>query len=617
MLLDAIIVTSDAKYSPTLYEARKVASKNFFNDVKTAYMMKSAFKVYGINDRITTPLVFKYHGKIVKIPGTEKPAILHISLPTNIKVKNISSFWAGKTWHRPTRWGNKYLSWKNTGTEVVNGIKHQKYEIYLYCLSLSCTVFVQADRATLQRDSKFSCNYFLEYKGKKQLVETVPLRTVMLKPTTAFKTILIGPAGGNATAFYEAFPNIAADMVFSGLNVINASHIKPDVSGDRWKKFRNQCIQHKISILGEHSPFYGAFRIKDPQFQAVKLNGKRDPQRPSLCVNADNPAYRKNLNYLTEQCQQGVTGMVMDDEHFNQKKDVFDYNPLTKAQFKVYLKPLGITYIDPAIIVKAKQQYATQYKAWVDFKCDRMIDRYRQYRQAYLKGFATAPSSTTFGKKLFIAQILKNNTAEESKINSYWDYKKLAAFCDYISPMIYTYGGIKDSAEVGNIIAMYNRYIGKKVIAPTLLCEHSGFGDIALTQKKMFKYQTLECLMQQSKLILFWKSAAVYNPLNLQYISEAIRWAAPYEDIILNGSKYTGAVSPQQWVRIKALKLDNYILLYVANYRNLQSKTATINFNSPIKSILEIGTGKELTNNNNSLTVNFKSDRGKLFLITQ
>jgi len=108
---------------------------------------------------------------------------------------------------------------------------------------------------------------------------------------------------------------------------------------------------------------------------------------------------------------------------------------------------------------------------------------------------------------------------------------------------------------------MYNNYAGRNVIAPTLLCEHSGGGDIDLTQKKMFKYQILECLMQQSRLIMFWKGAAVYNPINLQHISEAIRWAAPYENIILNGKKYKEAFSAQQWLRIKGLKLDNKISL--------------------------------------------------------
>jgi hypothetical protein len=617
MLLDAIMVTSDARYAPTLYEAKKVADKKIFMDIKTAHAVKSAFKVYGISEQVTTPLEFRYYGQIVKISDSENPAILHVSLPANIKVKNISSHWAGKTWNRPKRWGNKYLTWQQTGSEVINGIKYNQYKLYLYYLSLSYTVFVQAEKATLTKGSKFSCQYFLEYKGKKQLTETVPLHTVIMKPTKAFTTILIGPAGGNATAFYEEFPDIATDMAFTGLNLINAWHIKPNISGSRWKKFRNQCIQNRIAILGELSPFYAGFRIKDPQVRAVNLNSEIDSLRPALSVNKDNPAFHKNLEYLIAQGQQGITGMVLDDEHFNQKKDEFDYNPLTKEQFRNYVKPLGIKYIDPVTIVKAKKQYATQYKAWVDFKCDRMVDRYRQYQQAYLKGFAAASSSTTFGKKLFIAQIFKNSSPEESKVNSYWDYKKLAAFCDYISPMIYTYQGIKDSAEVGNTIEMYNSYIGKKIIAPTLLCEHSGFGDIDLIQKKMFKYQTLECLMQQSKLIMFWKGAAVYNPINLQYISEAIRWAAPYEKIILNGNEYKGAFSPQRWVRIKGLKLGNHILLYVANYRNLQSKTATINFKSPIKSVLEVGTGQELIKNNNSFIVNFKSDRGKLFLITQ
>jgi hypothetical protein len=622
MLLDAIVVTSDSKYAPLQYEAKKAAEKIFFADIKTAHVMKSIYKVYGISDKVTTPLVFHYQGKMVKIPNDQKSAVFHVAIPDNILVKNISSVWAGKTWNRPDRWGNKYLTWKKTGTKLIDGVNHSNYEIYLYNLGLYYTIFVQADKTTFQEGKKLSCKYYLEYKGKKQLVETVPLRTVALKASKAFKTIMIGPAGGNGRGFYESFPDIAKDMVFSGMNVINPWHLSPNESGGRWEKLRKQCLENKIMILGEYSPFHGSFAIKDKKFQAVSLSGKSvygrsAGGRPALCINEESEAFRKALNYLSDQGRQGVTGMVLDDENFNQKKDKFDYSDITKRQFKKYLEKQKIAYVDPVLIVKNKKKYASLYKAWVDFKCDCMVEMYRKYKKAYLKGFVEAPSSTTFGKKLFIAQILKNKTAEESRINSYWDYKKLAAVCDYISPMIYTYQGVKDSAQIGDIIEMYNKYIGKKVIAPTLLCEHSGFGNVDITQKRMFKYQILESLMQQSKIIFFWYGSAVYNPINSQYISEAIRWGGPYEDIILNGKEYKGIFSTQKWARIKGLKLGKRILLYVANYRNSISKKAQIKLNFKVKSILEIGTDKKLPVKNNSFSVDFKSDRGKLFLITQ
>lgn len=617
MLLDAVLVTTDSKYAPLKYEAEKAASKNFFADIQTPHMIKSIFKVYGISDKVSTPLSFTYKGKIVKIFGDQKPAVFHVSIPANIKVKNITSHWAGKNWKRPERWGDKYLTWKKTGTENVDGVKYNKYEIYLYYLSLYTTVFVQADKRNFRAGDKLFCRYYLEYKGKKQLLETVPLRTVALKATKAFKTILIGPAGGNSRAFYQEFPDLAKDMVFSGMNVINPWHANPKQDGSHWKKIRDQCIENKIIILGAYSPFYGAFGVKDKKFQAVSLDGKSDSHRPALCINKGNAAFRKVMKHISDQSSQGVTGMVFDDEHFNQAKDKYDYNPLTKELFRKYSIKHGITYIDPVLIVRDKKKYKEQYKAWVDFKCDRMVNLYREYQKAYLKGLAQSTSSSTFGKKIFIAQILKNKTPEESRINSYWDYKKLAEFCNYISPMIYTYQGIKDSAQVGDTIAMYNKYIGKKVIAPTLLCEHGGFGDVDMTQKKMFKYQILESLMQQSKMILFWAGASVYNPVNSQHISEAIRWASPYEDIILNGKEYKGIFSPQKWLRIKGLKFNKHILLYVANYRNSITQKVQIKFKDKIKSILEIGTGKQLRINNNSFSVDFESDRGKLFLVTQ
>jgi hypothetical protein len=617
MLLDAIVVTTDSKYAPNQYEAKKAVAKNFFTDVKTPHTMKSVFKVYGISDKVSTPLTFRYHGKIVKVPGEQKPAVFHVSLPVSVRVKNITSHWAGKTWNKPTRWGKKYLTWEKTGSETIDGIKHNKYEVYIYYLSLTYTFFVQADEANFQAGRKLSCKYYLEYNNKKQLVETLPLRTVTLKATKAFKTILIGPAGGNTRSFYEEFPDIGKDMGFSGLNVINGWHIYPKRDGNSWKKFRDQCIKNKIVIMGEHSPFFGTFGIKDKKFRAVSLKGKSIYHRPALAINKDSESFRKNLEHLVQSGREGVTGMVLDDENFNQKKDEFDYNPLTKELFKKYCTKQGINYVAPKVIIKDKKKYAAQYNAWVDFKCDCMVEMYRDFQKAYLKGVAEAPSSSTFGEKLFIAQILKNRTPEESKVNSYWDYKKIATVCNYISPMIYTYQGIKNSAQVGDVIEMYNKYIGKKVIAPTLLCEHSGFGDIDITQKKMFKYQILESLMQQSKMILFWYGSSVYNPVNTQHISEAIRWTAPYEDIILNGKEHKGASSSQQWLRIKGLKLGKRILLYVANYRNNPDKKAEINLNNKIKSVLEIGTGQQLIINNSSFTVDFNSDRGKLFLVTQ
>ena len=616
MLLDAVIVTTDSKYAPNQYEARKVAEKNFFADIETPHLIKSVFKVYGISNKVITPVTFRYHGKIVKVPGDQKPAVFHVSIPANIKIKNITSHWAGKTWNKPTRWGKKYLTWKKTGSETINSIKHNKYEVYIYYLALTYTFFVQADEDNFQAGRKLSCKYYLEYNGKKQLVETLPLRTLNLKSTKAFKTILIGPAGGNTRSFYEEFPDIAKNMVFNGMNVINGWHAYPKRDGESWKKFRNQCINNKIRIIGEHSPFFGTFGIKDKKFRAVSLKGKSVYHRPALSINEESTSFRQNLEHLTESGRQGLTGMVLDDENFNQKKDDFDYNPLTIEKFKKYALEHNINYVDPKLIIKDKKKYAAEYKAWVDFKCDSMVEMYSKFQKAYLKGVSEAPSSSTFGEKIFIAQILKNRTPEESKINSYWDYKKLAAVCNYISPMIYTYQGIKDSAQVGDIIEMYNKYIGKKVIAPTLLCEHGGFGDVDMTQKKMFKYQIIESLMQQSKIILFWYGSSVYNPVNTQYISEAIRLTSPYEDIILNGKEYKGA-SSAKWVRIKGLKLGNKILLYVSNYRNSISKKAQIKLNSKLKSVLEIGTGKQLSINNNSLTVDFKSDRGKLFLISQ
>ena len=614
MLIDAVLVTTDSKYTPQVYEAREASDSSFFKDVETPHAIKSVFKVYGISNKVTTPLWFKYYGKTVKVANDKKPAVFHISLPANIEIKNISSHWAGQKWNKPDRWGNKYLSWKETGSEIIDGIKHNKYEIYLYYLSLTYYVFVKAEKDNFQAGKKLSCNYYLEYNGKKQLVESLPLINTHLKATKAFKKIMIGPAGGNGRAFYEEYPEISQDMQFSGMNIINGWHLSPKRDGIQWQNFRNECIDNNISILGEYSPFYGIFGIKEARYRAVDINGKVDSHRPALAIDESSASFRKTLEHLTNQGRQGITGMVLDDENFNQNKDKFDYNQLTLEKFKKYCQEHRAKYIDPKVIINDKKKYAAEYKLWVNFKCDCLVEMYRNYKKAYLKGINESSTSSTFGEKLLIAQILKNNSPEESKINTYWDYKKLASVCDYISPMIYTYEGYEASGRVGDIVEMYNNHIGRNAIAPTLLCEHYGFGDVSMPNKVMYKYQILECLMQKSRIILFWYGCSVYNPLNSQYISEAIRLAAPYENIILNGTKFSN-FSAQNWVRVKGLKLDNKILLYVANYRNSIDKIANIKLNKQIKSILEIDTGKTLKIENNSFEVNFKSDRGKLFLI--
>lgn len=365
-------------------------------------------------------------------------------------------------------------------------------------------------------------------------------------------------------------------------------------------------------VFGECSPMYNT-PLSKPDCM-VTLDGAIKQGYPSLSLDKDNAAVKAACSFIEDIAADGL-GLVLDDEHTNQLKDTADYNPAMKKLFEENLKTKGMNYVDPVTVVKSKESYPALYSAWVDFRCERMVNFYRLYRQAYLAGFAKSGGKYTFGKTMFIPQILMNNTTLESKTNSYWDYKALAEYSDYISPMIYTYQGIEDCARVGDTLKMYNDYIGRKIMAPTLLAGHSEFGEINLLQKPMIKYQIFESLMHQAKIIMFWVAPAPMDPLNLQYISDAIRQAGPYEDIILNGKQIKLNASPE-WVRVKALQFEKQVLIYVANYRNDVSLNAKIRLPGHAVKVLDIESGNQVTVKNDSFETDFRSSRGKIFLAT-
>lgn len=614
LLLDALLVTTDALYMPEKFEAKPLADPDFFTDTRHPYAMVSDYKIYGISSQVHTPLLFSYQGAIQKIPGDQPPAIFHVELPENIELTHVSSHWAGQTWNVADRWGERFLTWKKTGSGRRDDITYQHYEISLYYLANTCTLFVKGGAGALHPGQAAAGYYALEYQNERQLTEKLPLVWVDLEPAPAFKTILIGPAGGNGRDLYQEFPGLAEDMRFRGMNIINAWHLQPAAQPQMWKKFRDDCHAANIVIAQAHSPFYGIFEIQEKQYQALSLSGTSSRHRPALAIDENSPSLQKTLEHLKSQGRQGITGIVLDDENFNRQKDNFDYNPLTLKKFEDYLQQRGHTYVDPRTFVQNQNQHPELYRLWVEFKCEAMVALYRRYQQAFLEGVRAAPSSSTLGKSLFIPQILVDRTPEESKINTFWDYRKLAEVCDFISPMIYTYDGIRSSARVGDHIEMYNAYIGRQAIVPTLLCEHGGFGQVEPDQKAMFTYQIYEALMQQSRIVLFWHGHSVFNPINSQYISQAIRCAAPYEDIILNGSAYTGLQAPE-WLRVKALKLDRRILLYAANYRNPQAQEAKISV-AGVRKVLDVSSNREIPITADTFVADFTNTHGKLFLLT-
>ncbi len=613
MLIDAILITDDPAYEPLGFEAAKASDNNFFKDIDTPNTIKTVYNFNGVSDKIVSPLMFTfYNDNDRQIKSGDKPAILRIALPKTIQVVGATAHWGGVSWGHEPFWGDKRLSWGEKGFQTINGVDCNVYEFYYYFLGLTTTLFIKADSRDFKHRQKYIGEYQLEFNGIKQPMENLVLDAVELKPAKAFKNIWVG-FDGLTPSFYFDYPQLSEAITFSGINLLNPWHTYINYNNNNlFEKFADKCLENRIMILGECSPLYNVPLTKAEQM--VTLEGATKQGYPSLALDQHSPAVQSTCRNIEEVASCGF-GLILDDEHTNMLKDSADYNPAMKKLFEEYLRKQGLAYVDPVTVVKNKGSYASLYSAWVDFRCEQMIAFYRLYRPAYLKGFSKSGGKYTFGQPMFIPVIAMDDTAMGSKVNSYWDYKELAQYSDYISPMIYTYGGIEDSAKVGDTIKMYNDHIGRKITAPTLLAGHSGVGEVPLLQKPMIKYQIFESLMQQSKVIMFWVAPEPMNPLNLQFISDAIRQAGPYEEIILNGQQIKINASPE-WVRVKALQLNKQILIYVANYRNDISQKAKVRLPGKAVKVLDSETGNAVPLTDNSFETDFRSSRGKLFLAT-
>ena len=610
MLIDAILLTDDAAFEPVGFEAAKFSDKKLFTDIRVPSFVKALYRYNGVSSEIISPIPFWfYNEKNRQIKTGDKPAIIHILLPKHIEIKWITSHWGGVNWGRPEKWGEHRLAWRKTGSETFCGEQCNKYEVDFYFLGLTTTLYVRATNAGFVPGRDYYGQYYLEFNGKKQPPLKLSLTNVRLKPVRAFKTIRIGISGEPISSFYYDYPDMIKTLKFVGFNILNPWHTRQR-SGNL-EKFSNACLKNDIMLVGQLSPFLGYFAQKDSRKRCVTIDGETG-RGPSLSLTASDPALTRNCEYVEQIAADGF-GITMDDENTNQKKDLIDYHPDTIKLFKTCLRKHGLPFVAPATIVKDKKTYSRHYAAWVDFRCDRMIEFYRLYRQAYLRGFKKSKGKYTFGKTMMIPMIVRNCSPRESRENSLWDYKKLAAYSDYISPMLYI-DRLRDTAFIGDTVKMYNDYIGKKIIVPTLTAGYTGC-EVIPQDKPILKYEIFEALLQQSKIVLFWSAIPVLNPLNVKYISEAIDELRPYEEIILRGREYAGAQPKQQWARVKGLELDGRILLYAANYRNPVSEKVTITVKEKIKSVLEISTGKQIPVINNSFPVSFETARGKLFLV--
>ncbi len=564
LLADALVFTTDANYTPDKFEARERGG-DFFTDLKIPVMLNPDYAVNGIGQGFVSPLVFRF------VTPDNKPVAqlgaMQIRLPAGVTLHGVTSQWAGLNWKGRAP---EFLTLKETAE--ADGRK--SYDIGFSHISLSVTLFLEATSA-----ESVQLEYSFVMYGVNQPWSTVNLEPVRIADTPAFRQIRVGPAGENFRGFFTDYPGLPELCRRFGINLLNPWHLYPAQYPGLWQGFSAQAAANGIRIIGEHSPRLGA---PPEDERAIGLDGKPD-RKPSILVRPDSAWVKQDLDKIAE-LGKYVDTIVIDDENTNMAGDRIDYHPELLAMFR---ESTGVT-TPVREIVGDRQRYRREYEQWVDFKCEMMSRHYQLYLEAARRHNPNAK---------LIPQIVRDRSPEELRRSSFWDYRKLTRYVDRISPMIYTYQGIRDSALVGDTIAMHSRELGRPVAVPTLLSGHTGFGQVPTDEKPMYKYQLWECLMERADTVLYWNSAAFFNPVNLRHVADGIRTAVPYEEFFLKGTPVEISDHPD-WLRIKALRLGKQLLVYAANYRNDRSLTATVTLPG----------GKKLD-------IDFKPDRARFYLI--
>ena len=616
--LDAILLTTAADVRPTQLEARDGADKAFFTDLRS-HEIHAAYRHNGVSAQVTCPLVFRPYplGRSAFFVKPEQRAVCHLIVPDPVDVLAVSSHFVGARWKSAR--AHKHVALHELERTRLGEHAATHYTIDISYMGLDVVAFVKARAEGFEPGRTLKGQYWLEFDGDKQTPAELTLHLVEVPAAKSFSRIFIGPAGGNATCHYVDYPEFTQALRHAGMNICNPWWLDTRLEAHRdiVSAFLKECRDAGITVIDEHSPFFGTFGPHPKQESedfAVTRQGKRS-HHPSLLVG--DATLGRNLDRLRNIAAVGIQGVIIDDESYNQQGDELDYSARCKAAFREYLaRTSKLQYEDPLLIVENKAEKPELYKAWVDFKCRCVLDRYGAYRKAFEDGLREASAEP--GRTFFIAQILRNKTPEESRTNTYWDYRLLADYCTHISPMIYTYGGIRYAGTVGDVVAMYTDEVGRNIIAPTLLAGHNDFGEVRLTEKPMIKYEIMEALIHKAPGIFFWNTAGTMNALNLAQVSEGIRLTQPYEDIFLDGARFKAlSVLPADAARVRALKLGPRLLVYVARYSGDASAKATVRLDQGrVVRILDVAAGNTVQGDGNGFSTDFITDRGKLFLLT-
>jgi len=619
--LDALFLTSDISYKPEKLDfTGKIPEKTpMLIDIKSdeKVLLLGEYKIFGITDSFPVPLNLRiYPQKGFKdIREIDSPAYVYLALPPCIEITGFTSHWAGKDWKTSSSAGNMDL--KKEGEKKIEGVNYNLYSISVYRLYSFIQVFIKCAEGKLEDGKKTSVYFWLKDGTLETNPQKMTLEMVSLSPAKKMlKNIFIGPMGGHMRSFFRDYHELPDILVFCGMNIVNtwgaSSIYKENVEIN--KEFIKKCNGKGIAVIDEISPFGSQYKPSP----ALTIEGKSHKYSPALYQDKDSPAIKLMCEDIENIVKSGISGLTLDDEAFNHAGDDLDFSKETKDLFKSYLneKHPDLKYMDPSDIVKNKKQHEKLYSAWVDFKCDRIISWYEIYRKTYEKVLKETNANSTFGKKYFVPVIVNTAPFDEYKKRLYFDIRKLAKCSTHISPMIYTYHGIKNAGNVGKGIKNLKSFTGLKenIIAPTLLGGHENFGEISYSEMKMIKYEIYECLINQSPGMFFWVSTGFMNPLVLRQVITAINTTVEYEDFFTKGIPENITIEPAA-LCVDALRLDKKIIVYVSNYDLADNIMADVKIKGMINKVTDMETGKSMVFSENSFSVDFSKERGRIFLV--
>ena len=122
--------------------------------------------------------------------------------------------------------------------------------------------------------------------------------------------------------------------------------------------------------------------------------------------------------------------------------------------------------------------------------------------------------------------------------------------------------------------------------------------------------------MHKAPGILFWSDVGTLNALNLAQISEGIRLTQPYETFFLEGEPCEALADPSGDTRVRALKLDDRVLVYVARYAGDPTTRSHVRLKvGRVTAVQDVASGRTIAVARNGFFSDFVSDRGRLFLL--